>query len=203
MCIICNCDETGDEFLAEYKKAKGHMNKAIKLMKKCSEVAEFKEQRDQYDATHKEMKRILKKWNKIEHMREAKCSHVAGGDVVIFGESETLYLRFDSIHFKLDKGKVIYTLMKHGKDMYSGECPWIHSDDDPPIRLHGFTADYKGIKFDAVDVKISDEKKTVTIDLVHKHKSELKMARVFDRTKQSEILLSELTGSMEAHLSDD
>lgn len=66
MCIICNCHEEGNDFLADYWTAENAMKKAIKSMESCYEVSKMKK----YRRTQYRMVRILKEWHKIDGTRE-------------------------------------------------------------------------------------------------------------------------------------
>lgn len=77
MCIICNCGNTGDEFLSEFIAARSALERASALMLECSKTATrptnndpFFEARAKYDSIHKKMVKILRDWNRIEHERE-------------------------------------------------------------------------------------------------------------------------------------
>jgi hypothetical protein len=70
MCVICNCDEVGAVFLSEFASAQKSMTRATTAMLACSQVAHTEEQRKSYGSTHKKMVRILRAWNKLEHIRE-------------------------------------------------------------------------------------------------------------------------------------
>lgn len=64
MCIVCECGDRGVAFLTEFARAQHAMQKAARAMHTCA-----KEQRH-YDRTHKQMVRLLREWNNIEHQRE-------------------------------------------------------------------------------------------------------------------------------------
>ena len=70
MCIVCNCDNKGIEFLDHFSQAKKKMKEASVLMLECSKVAKDIEAKKRYDKAHKKIVRIIKDWNKIEHERE-------------------------------------------------------------------------------------------------------------------------------------
>lgn len=70
MCIICNCGDTGDEFLSEFARAQASMKSATARMLECSKVAATPLQRKGYDAAHKKMVRLSAEWNQIEQERE-------------------------------------------------------------------------------------------------------------------------------------
>lgn len=70
MCIICNCGDTGDEFLIAFEGVKHEMKRAKDLILKCSQVAVDAESRRQYDATHKAITRMIHDWNRLEEFRE-------------------------------------------------------------------------------------------------------------------------------------
>lgn len=58
MCIICNCDELGDEFLNEFRQSIGHLKNAESALLKCSKKVKS------YDAKHKQLVRMRKELNK-------------------------------------------------------------------------------------------------------------------------------------------
>ena len=70
MCIICNCDETGEAFLIAFEGARTNMQAARDHMLECSRVAIDQDVRKQYDATHKQMVRLIREWNSLEQQRE-------------------------------------------------------------------------------------------------------------------------------------
>ena len=77
MCIICNLPDpmaqmdTADAFLSYYSQAQFAMAKATESMLAVSRLDLKPEDRRRYDRTHKQMKRVLRDWNRIEHRREA------------------------------------------------------------------------------------------------------------------------------------
>lgn len=78
MCIVCNCGEVGDDFLAEFSAARGAMERAKKAMLICAQSAKHHESgepipvaRRSYDRAHKKMVRLCREWNAIEAEREA------------------------------------------------------------------------------------------------------------------------------------
>jgi len=75
MCIVCNCEDAGDEFLVEYERARTAMDRAAQAMLACSKIDR------RYDRSHKALVKLCREWNKIEHEREAE--HTKG-----FGEFE-------------------------------------------------------------------------------------------------------------------
>ena len=70
MCIICNCDTDGDEFLNAFESSRQAMRRAKEAMLKCSRSSTNKAISVRYDKTHKEMTRLIKEWNKLEQKRE-------------------------------------------------------------------------------------------------------------------------------------
>lgn len=70
MCIICNCNEKGDEFLMDHFSARVAMKKAIKSMEACYDVSNMKK----YRKAQYKMVRILREWNRIEENREEVVS---------------------------------------------------------------------------------------------------------------------------------
>lgn len=79
MCIICNASAGKDsevtvdiatEFLQHFKGAQQDMQKAASRMLALSQFVGMPEDRKRYDRTHKQMLRIMKDWNNIEHQRE-------------------------------------------------------------------------------------------------------------------------------------
>jgi hypothetical protein len=83
MCIVCNCGDFGGEFVCAFTAAQSYMKAAADAMLKCSQVAirldkqPDYEQRRQYDAAHKQIVRVMREWNKIEHQREHHSAHSA------------------------------------------------------------------------------------------------------------------------------
>lgn len=70
MCIICNLDEDpwlASDFLNNYMTARAVMQKAADNMLECSKLD------SKYDKTHKEMVRLIRAWNQIEHTREKQA----------------------------------------------------------------------------------------------------------------------------------
>ena len=65
MCIVCNCDEAGDDFLIKFERARSAMKEATEAMRRCSEI-----HRD-YDRTHKLMVKLTREWNRVEQQRES------------------------------------------------------------------------------------------------------------------------------------
>jgi len=75
MCIICNMTDidgvfVADSYLSEHSHAGASMKKAATRMLEVSKIAGTPEQRKRYDRTHKQMVRLLRAWNQIEHDRE-------------------------------------------------------------------------------------------------------------------------------------
>lgn len=87
MCIICNAsagdkplttiDEASD-FLAEFKGAQDAMKAATARMLTLSKTMAIPEHRKRYDRTHKQMLRVIRDWNNIEHTREQDTAAVDG-----------------------------------------------------------------------------------------------------------------------------
>lgn len=71
MCIVCNCGDTGGEFLCEFARAQAAMKSAAQKMLECSKVATTPEQRWRYDATYKRMVKLIRQWNGLEQFRES------------------------------------------------------------------------------------------------------------------------------------
>lgn len=83
MCIICNMgsDHTASHiassFLAAYGESQLHMASAAAFMLKCSQLAVDAEDRKRYDAIHKQIVRLQREWNKLEHLREGHGAIIA------------------------------------------------------------------------------------------------------------------------------
>lgn len=74
MCIICNAGAVGDEFLYKFRTASLAMGEAKAAMMACAEVADDPAVRERYGRAHREMVRLHRAWNCIEHQREAESS---------------------------------------------------------------------------------------------------------------------------------
>lgn len=71
MCIVCNCNYIGSDFVDTFVLSQHKMHLAADLMLACSRHPDATpEQRKQYNRTHKQMVRLIKEWNKLEHTRE-------------------------------------------------------------------------------------------------------------------------------------
>lgn len=79
MCIICNASagkdsevtvDIANEFLHHFHASQQAMQKAASRMLALSQFVGMPEDRKRYDRTHKQMVRLLKEWNSIEHQRE-------------------------------------------------------------------------------------------------------------------------------------
>jgi hypothetical protein len=74
MCIICNMpdfkDDIASTFLEAFERSCREMKAAAAAMLECSKVANTPEAKARYDATHKEMVRQIREWNKLEEKRE-------------------------------------------------------------------------------------------------------------------------------------
>ena len=70
VCILCNCGETGDDFLTSFASSRHKMEQAKNAMLACSKVAKDQDQRKRYDHIHKEMVRLIREWNRLEEARE-------------------------------------------------------------------------------------------------------------------------------------
>lgn len=77
MCIVCNCGEVGDDFLAYFSAARDAMERAKKAMLICAQSAKRHDSvepipvaRISYDRAHKKMVRLCREWNAIEAERE-------------------------------------------------------------------------------------------------------------------------------------
>lgn len=78
MCIVCNCDTLGDDFLTAFHQARHYMGRAASLMLECSKRVSDPEAKRSYDRSHKHMRRVLRDWNRTEEMREqATTPHAA------------------------------------------------------------------------------------------------------------------------------
>jgi len=81
MCIICAMGndmakvDVADALLHEFEGARQAMKAATARMLECSRVAPGEQSRRAYDRAHKRMVRLLRQWNAIEHMREARGKH--------------------------------------------------------------------------------------------------------------------------------
>ena len=76
MCIICSTggDDKAFEFLDAYAKSQAAMTSAAAAMLAITTLSPGA--RKQYDKTYKQMVRLCKEWNKIEHKRERHVPNV-------------------------------------------------------------------------------------------------------------------------------
>lgn len=77
MCILCHCGDDGEKFLSAFHDSRGAMKRAVTAMHTCAATALHPVTRApdpavrrQYARMHKQMVRLLRTWNKIEHERE-------------------------------------------------------------------------------------------------------------------------------------
>lgn len=82
MCIICNCPPYSSEpntFLSAWDLSVIAMRETAAKMLAVSKIAITPEHRKRYDATHKQMLRVMHEWNKLEHFREGHAPETEGG----------------------------------------------------------------------------------------------------------------------------
>lgn len=73
MCIICNCDDAGDEFLSHFVRARMEMRLAAESMQECLRTPLLTEDELKlYKRAHHKMRRLIKDWNRIEQEREVR-----------------------------------------------------------------------------------------------------------------------------------
>jgi hypothetical protein len=70
MCIVCNCGDDGNMFLIHFRNAQETIRIASASMKLCALRNNDKKIKRRYDRAHKKMVKLMREWNKIEHMRE-------------------------------------------------------------------------------------------------------------------------------------
>lgn len=78
MCIFCNLvqddpyveGEIAVAFLASFEGSRRTMKEAADRMLECSKRAATPEARRRYNATHKEMVKLIRAWNSLEEKRE-------------------------------------------------------------------------------------------------------------------------------------
>lgn len=82
MCMICNLTDpqnqvaTASSFIGAYAASQRAMSEAIDAMLAVSKLDLMPDDRARYDRAHKQMRRISREWNMIEHTREVGAGHV-------------------------------------------------------------------------------------------------------------------------------
>ncbi len=74
MCIICNMPDfkadVAVDFLDKFAAASRALKAASDALLACSKIANTPEASERYDATHKQMVRLTREWNRLEEARE-------------------------------------------------------------------------------------------------------------------------------------
>lgn len=72
MCIVCNAGDDGLEFVEKFAHASKTMSQATAAMLRCATVhgGISVEQQRRYGEIHREMVKMVRAWNDIEHRRE-------------------------------------------------------------------------------------------------------------------------------------
>jgi hypothetical protein len=74
MCIVCNVKEAGELpsniFLEEYKQAQVSMRRAAEALHATLPHASTLKAKKQYARIHKQLVKLRRDWNRLEHLRE-------------------------------------------------------------------------------------------------------------------------------------
>ena len=73
VCIVCNVPALHDhkiDVVGDYAMAQKWMRRAAESMLFCAKNATDRYQAQSYDRCHKEMVRLIRAWNEVEHHRE-------------------------------------------------------------------------------------------------------------------------------------